>query len=292
MAHRFLLALVTPACAWKVSFADTSYTSVFSEQWSYDQQTQDGHDRHFDVGRHGGRDALRVRIYHNDKAFTSSSPTAPRSELSQKSKTDLVQDVEYTASWDWQLESYTSPYYFAFMQLFGGSGPNIFLRWEFDKYILWCEACSTYRMDFEGNAANDVGKWIHWEVRFKLSTSNGYLRVLRDGKEVKSYQGVTSTGPGHYLKLGLYTQHAETAMDTSALLSSLEVTQGSASTYCSRGIEHGGACCAAACGSCGGSGCGSLPGGSSQCCSGTILNSGVICKKAEDVACIIPALVI
>lgn len=38
-------------------------------------------------------------------------------------------------------------------------------------------------------------------------------------------------------------------------------------------------CCPAACGKCGGPGCGSRPGGSSQCCEGTIIESGVGCAK-------------
>ena len=38
-------------------------------------------------------------------------------------------------------------------------------------------------------------------------------------------------------------------------------------------------CCAEGCGACGGSGCGSLPGGTSNCCTGTILSGGDPCTQ-------------
>ena len=37
-------------------------------------------------------------------------------------------------------------------------------------------------------------------------------------------------------------------------------------------------CCAESCGACGGTGCSSLPGGSSSCCTGTIQSSGNWCN--------------
>ncbi|MBM4354462.1 MAG: hypothetical protein FJ109_11835 [Deltaproteobacteria bacterium] len=45
------------------------------------------------------------------------------------------------------------------------------------------------------------------------------------------------------------------------------------------GIAAGGACCPASCGVCGGKGCGALPGGASNCCSSTILESGKKCSS-------------
>jgi len=60
---------------------------------------------------------------------------------------------------------------------------------------------------------------------------------------------------------------------------------------CSDGIEgsNGGTevCCASSCGQCGGSGCGSLPGGSSLCCTGSIITNGQLCQDSSDVGCII-----
>ena len=45
----------------------------------------------------------------------------------------------------------------------------------------------------------------------------------------------------------------------------------------------------AACGLCGGGGCGSAPGGDSQCCKGQVFNVGVPCETDADTACVIPS---
>ena len=48
---------------------------------------------------------------------------------------------------------------------------------------------------------------------------------------------------------------------------------------CSSGIPADGACCVKSCGRCGGKGCGKLPGGSDQCCSGKIIKNDPSCDK-------------
>ena len=45
-------------------------------------------------------------------------------------------------------------------------------------------------------------------------------------------------------------------------------------------------CCANSCGSCGGSGCGGLPGGGSQCCTGSISRSDKTCEASSSAPCI------
>jgi hypothetical protein len=49
---------------------------------------------------------------------------------------------------------------------------------------------------------------------------------------------------------------------------------------CSTGIANDNTCCAASCGSCGGSGCSTRPGGSEACCVGTIEAAGVSCTES------------
>ena len=46
---------------------------------------------------------------------------------------------------------------------------------------------------------------------------------------------------------------------------------------CKFGLEKDNICCPPECGTCGGSGCGSLPGGGSNCCGGPIVESGLSC---------------
>jgi hypothetical protein len=225
---RFWHRLVFLATCWAeidVSFANTAYTGVFTEQWSYDQHTTDGHNKHFDIGEYSGRQSLRARIYHDDKALSKSSDTCPRTELSQTDKKNgLKTEVDYVAQWDWQLMSYTEAYQFAFMQLFGGNGPNIMLRYVRNTYNILCEECGTDHT-LPGNATADVGKWITWRVEFRLSSAKGHVRVHRDGKPIHSYDGKTSDGSNHHFKLGLYTQHKPCeAKDVTSLLSNLTIT--------------------------------------------------------------------
>jgi hypothetical protein len=47
---------------------------------------------------------------------------------------------------------------------------------------------------------------------------------------------------------------------------------------CANGIASGLSCCKASCGKCGGAGCGSLPGGGDNCCTGQIKKSGRTCQ--------------
>ena len=49
---------------------------------------------------------------------------------------------------------------------------------------------------------------------------------------------------------------------------------------CAHGIMAGGVCCDAACGTCGGSDCSKRPGGSANCCTGTIKARGVSCGQS------------
>ncbi len=58
---------------------------------------------------------------------------------------------------------------------------------------------------------------------------------------------------------------------------------------CAGGLRRGLACCAARCGSCGGSGCGSRPGGADACCTGRIGESGRSCHAFEPPCILDPA---
>lgn len=55
------------------------------------------------------------------------------------------------------------------------------------------------------------------------------------------------------------------------------------------GIISGDSCCPAGCGACGGTGCGSRPGGSASCCAGAIQRAGVMCGENGALPpCVIP----
>ncbi len=56
---------------------------------------------------------------------------------------------------------------------------------------------------------------------------------------------------------------------------------------CPGGVRSGNICCAAQCGECGGSGCSVRPGGSAQCCSSPIRDSGILCEDSGMAPCLI-----
>ncbi|MEZ4431462.1 MAG: hypothetical protein R3F65_03555 [bacterium] len=58
---------------------------------------------------------------------------------------------------------------------------------------------------------------------------------------------------------------------------------------CAAGVARGVTCCAAACGECGGAGCGARPGGAAACCAGPIGESGRSCAFAAAPCILDPA---
>lgn len=53
-----------------------------------------------------------------------------------------------------------------------------------------------------------------------------------------------------------------------------------ADPLCESGVASGAVCCAATCGECGGAGCSQRPGGTANCCTGAIDDSGVSCSSS------------
>ncbi|CAN0043397.1 unnamed protein product [Ascophyllum nodosum] len=53
------------------------------------------------------------------------------------------------------------------------------------------------------------------------------------------------------------------------------------------GIQNGDVCCSEQCGTCGGTGCGSRPGGRDACCVNRILNEGSSCSDVTAAPCFI-----
>jgi len=225
-----VLALVAPAlCASSgdidLSFADKAYQKIFGEDFSYDQRVSpytynQNEDKYFDVGNHGSRESLRIRIYKTDKTAWEGNPSCPRTELRARGNDDFVKsDTDYTAEWDWQWDQYQAPGIFTIAQLYGGAptaahpqgrAPNIFLRYGAHKkqgYNILCEQCSTKEHNVPGiSIKNDLGKWIKWKIEVRLSkSSHGYLRFYHNGKKVYEYSGKTSDGSDHSWKQGLYT---------------------------------------------------------------------------------------
>jgi hypothetical protein len=66
-----------------------------------------------------------------------------------------------------------------------------------------------------------------------------------------------------------------------ALLALAQLRAEAADPSCSKGILSGSACCAKECGRCGGPSCGTLPGGSANCCTGSIVGHKDSCDNYD-----------
>ena len=79
------------------------------------------------------------------------------------------------------------------------------------------------------------------------------------------------------------------SFSSARILSTSDNTEPTCATY--GGVHNENACCAASCGTCGGSGCHSRPGGVSNCCAGGIPLQQV-CGPEQDAPCFLKISVI
>ena len=107
-----------------------------------------------------------------------------------------------------------------------------------------------------------------------------YLAQLHDRLGASAVEAITTP---HQREGRIWTQLRNWAGD--GLLADADTTGG---LPCADGILSGDICCAASCGSCGGTGCGSRPGGASSCCTGSIRDSGRSCDAYEPPCVVTP----
>jgi hypothetical protein len=145
------------------------------------------------------------------------------------------------------------------------------------------------------------GQWYRVELYVKMNSAvnvaDGRAMLYINGQKLVDRQGLRLTGNmdkqiDTFLLSTFYGGDDQTwspSTDTYAYFDNFTVqpgfkiggTQGKSCEISEEGIYNWStaACCAESCGACGGAGCGSLPGGSSNCCTGTILSSGRICSN-------------
>lgn len=104
-----------------------------------------------------------------------------------------------------------------------------------------------------------------------------YFQQLQDRKGLSAVKAVTTL-----------EQREGRSLDIINLLTE-RVNLSVSDPQCSSGIKSGNVCCPAACGSCGGDGCGSRPGGAKACCTNSIIVTSKSCLKGE-APCVIPQI--
>lgn len=70
-------------------------------------------------------------------------------------------------------------------------------------------------------------------------------------------------------------------------LASVHISTGQTCSNGLPGIQNENVCCELACGTCGGAGCATRPGGAASCCSGAITDGGMLCSVTGATPCII-----
>eukprot|EP00565_Helicotheca_tamesis_P005063 CAMPEP_0185726972 /NCGR_PEP_ID=MMETSP1171-20130828/2787_1 /TAXON_ID=374046 /ORGANISM="Helicotheca tamensis, Strain CCMP826" /LENGTH=319 /DNA_ID=CAMNT_0028395423 /DNA_START=73 /DNA_END=1032 /DNA_ORIENTATION=+ len=147
------------------------------------------------------------------------------------------------------------------------------------------------------------GQWYRIDLQVKMNSApnveDGKTVLYIDGEKLVEVNGLELSGDSlvqidKFMFSTFYGGSSQSwspskktyiYYDNFNVYKSLRVT-GSKATDCE--IFRGGiydpskeVCCANSCGSCGGSGCGSLPGGGSQCCTGPIIGDNNLCDNVD-----------
>lgn len=204
----------------------TDLKGITGFTYQYDYTKQSGYSistpnpQYFTI-ENGG---LQISIYKGDKPFKAGDTTMPRSEM--RGLSAVYDDTNYLLKWTSTLTAYSATTEFSFAQVFGNGKPNVMLRYRNGTYELLCimGGQKNLALPLAGQPVDDVGKTIEWQIDFRLSTSGGYIHVIKDGVTVGSMTGNTSGGNGSYLKIGLYMQQMEPVGTLTEVLKNLLLT--------------------------------------------------------------------
>lgn len=171
-------------------------TQAFSVQYSYDKPKLDS--AYISANSSG----LLLSLYATDKAHANTSNTLARNELLYR--TSLPEEVVYSLYLEQNIKAYVSTYQFAFMQLFGASGPNILIRWRNGRYQVVTRAGN---LNAPAEFVPVLNQWVSWRADFKLSKdASGFLRLYRAGNLLINFTGTSSAGGSFRPKFGIYSQ--------------------------------------------------------------------------------------
>eukprot|EP00930_Biecheleria_cincta_P102587 TRINITY_DN94354_c0_g1_i1.p1 TRINITY_DN94354_c0_g1~~TRINITY_DN94354_c0_g1_i1.p1 ORF type:complete len:255 (-),score=47.66 TRINITY_DN94354_c0_g1_i1:108-872(-) len=204
-----------------INFDSNSDLGHFTLDYDYSQHSS-GPSGHFDIVTEDGAKALKMFLGKDDKTFSKGSDTYPRTELADH-EVKFQLNEEYSIKWDLKFDKINDDYQFCFLQIFGNSGPNIFLSWQAHQYHIWVDQHD--HVTFPGSALDDRGRFMTWEVVFKLG-GDGYIKVYKDGSHVGNFNGWTGGDDAPYHpKFGIYTQHEDKVYDTQLFIRNLVITE-------------------------------------------------------------------
>ncbi len=53
---------------------------------------------------------------------------------------------------------------------------------------------------------DNLNQWVEWSIKFKISTTDGYVKLFRNGVQLAELDGNVAFGNSVYFKVGIYTQ--------------------------------------------------------------------------------------
>ena len=159
-------------------------------------------------------EGLEINVYPGDKAHHKSSKTNPRSELLVRQV--ILDNTEYSFEFDHYISMYPQDEYgYVFMQIFGDQDPNIALRYLKGEFELGSKG--GLFMEVDGNARDNVGKWVNWRIDFLLANISGYVEVYRNNELFLKIHGNTidgKTNNNSVLKHGFYGEAASSQVQS------------------------------------------------------------------------------
>jgi hypothetical protein len=194
----------------------------FKFQWSHDKRSGytdiNPNPNYFAITDKG----LKFNIYKDDKTFSLKSDTFPRTEL--RGTIPILDNIDYTLSYDYLIDIYPSGYDFCWTQIFGGDNANIMLRFRSGQYKVVYDMKNRINKVMNINLIDDLYKWVSWKMDFKLSSS-GYIKVYHNNSIVIDLQNIDTSGGNNnsYLKMGIYSQQMNPPSQMSAFLKNLKL---------------------------------------------------------------------
>lgn len=187
---------------YNLQMVDDSYLAHFSTQYSYEADP-DYEDDYFKITNEG----LDITLHDYDLPFIKNSKSYPRTEL--RGLDIINDDVEYVATWDQYIKTYSDNFWFIFAQIFGKNGPNVMLLWNKNQYELLALQGKNKKIPIKLNITDDIRKWTNWRIEFLLKNLDGYVKVFRNNVLVGELRGNTAGENDSYWKQGIYAHECQ-----------------------------------------------------------------------------------
>lgn len=162
---------------------------------------------------------LEMNLYKDDNSYLEASKSKfPRTQLVLNHVLEI--NKTYLVSFSSNVKTFPSDlnFNFSWLEIFSGSIPNIILRYNMGYHEIVgvkCAPLETVKLPFKF----EVNRWIEWKLEFKLSESDGFVRVYRDNRQIGILKGDTlGFGDVHNIRFGISSQEMKLKSDKVTIL--------------------------------------------------------------------------